>query len=513
MRIRWNEETGFTYVEMAIALALSALAGVALMATNDYFMKARLAVEVRASHTSLRNLIFQTLAAKNSICPTPSTCKPVPACILNLTATSGLPVTIPASKINTLSPITEADLVELSIHQFVTLNGVPKPPLAVVTSADLNAPPTDLEKRDHLKYQVLLTGTFKEDSPTERLFSGEVTLVGKRVTYNSQGIPLRDLSNQLMTTGPDLVASIPIKFTASKTAPFTLTDCSPRTEGRPIAGGSNTVESCLAAGGAPVNTEVGNLCRFRSALDVIPPALGCPEFFTGNPGCTVDPGAEALLSATIPPCPDMTVGTDKTSGNVVDPIPIVKPIRAPDKNLGWQYCDYQGVSGGPNIVGLCPPDPNEPALGWIERTDYTFSKDTNLRRCSYYSDVPTHTYICETGPPKNCVATIQAAPPIGDGQTPVCSCPVTECPNRDSANNVISPPPWIQTSVNPAPLVCKRNPLLPPIVVPPIPVLSCPLPFVKLPDNYYSAYPDLNDWNDTIGATGNSKGFSHILCK
>ena len=271
-----KRESGFTIVEITVAMGLMAIGGTALMAAADYFSKASAEIESKAAHSALRNLVQMTLSQRQKTCPGGGApCTTVNQCGTKLQGKAGGAAHLPMM-IGVNAPITPAENVELAITNGA--NGT------VATSGMV---------RDRLEYQVLLTGkpksTFANGSV---LYAGAVQIVGKRKFFVGQ---------------TSYTADVPIDFTVSTAG--AVTDCTTRPSEQVIAGGKNDVNSCLDAGGVSVSTSIGTMCRFSSSpsLSDISGDEVCPDGFIGDPttGCTLDMTADSPLLVMIPPCPQV----------------------------------------------------------------------------------------------------------------------------------------------------------------------------------------------------------------
>lgn len=387
-------QSGFTLVEVVIAMGLMALGGLALMATGDYFLKSRLASESFSSHIVLRNLIQTALSQKATTC-VGTVCTSTNLCKTNLRSKASIPVK---------GALEESDDVNLAIY----VGGGAGTLLA--ESGSLNAAATAREISDHLKYKILLVGRQKSNTPTSTTYTGSVVVIGDR---------------KLLGRSDSLRADVPVEFSINNTGG--IIDCSTRPAARMIAIGPNTADACMSAGGIPVPSTIGNLCRFRAPPVIAAPEVDCPIGFVGDPlnkniDCTQDLTKTSDWIEFIPPCP---------SGFTPDPV----------MAKGSLYCNYQGIAGGtpaPDcpLVVLGPDDvPVVPPAGW-----YLLSYDsvTNLRKCKY-------SFKCDL-PDK----VVVLSPPEGDGKTPSCVRYLTQCPNG-------VPPVWLKVSVYPDPLRCRLN--------------------------------------------------------
>ncbi len=370
-----------------------------------------------------------------------------------------------------------------------------------------------IEQRDHQRYTISLTGSFVQDSASEREFSGSILIVGKRV----------GLGNEM----PDLSATVPIRFKVNKNSPYDISQCEVRTEERPIASGSNSVGDCQAAGGIPVPTEIGMLCRFRSKLQMKPLSAICPAGFKGDPltGCSVDPDADADQSYGIPDCPPLTAGKTVLPAGAYTFSPPVNGVPDPAAGRGKKYCKYDitSLGLGTNVtVGDCPVSTNtDPDVqeGWLDRStlpagdvDHVAASPTVLQ-CRYYNRASDHAFVCETTSTTNCTLLNEPNPP-GDGITPYCQCPITQCPNRDLDGNLMSPAPWIQISAYPN-LQCKRNPYYnASTTVTPVPA-QCGPGFSQVPGSILSSVPSLAFWNTSVntGTAWGTEGATFVLCR
>ena len=481
-------EHGFTIVETMIALGLGALGIYALLGVNDYLTKARLSVETRTTHTNLRNLIYQSLSQKISVCGTASAnCAPKDivtknACSTNVLGKGGGTLSLPSGILASTNPITIADRIELAITSSAKdatgTATLASAGASVVKSGDFPGPPNRQEIIDHLQYEVLLTGAIKSEdiNLATRTYAGNVELIAHR---------------NLLGRADVLSAQIPIEFTVS-TASGAITDCATRSMERRISGGQHTIDHCADAGGVTVPSSSGTLCRFRSGLDLNGLTVACPPGFVGDPttGCTVDTTSASPFIDTIPPCPPLADGTP----------------GSPDvpKGRGNQYCDYAGTTATPP-AGPCPADPNDPTLGWVASASIPGTTTTSSPSPTP-SVSPSPTTITTPGVLQCAYQWTCDAPnvevilssPQGDGVTPSCRRYPTSCPGSDL---VLDPSlrPWIETSHSP--LVCQINPSFTGTF--PKPQATCPPPFI--PVNTV-AHPEDAQWNDF---TSNP---AHIIC-
>lgn len=263
-------------------MGLVALGGLALMTTSDYFLKSRVASDSRSAHTDLRNLVQLALAQKTRVCSGgPATCRSVNNCRSSLKDKSGGALLIPAAKIQAHAPLTEADNVELGVYMDTT---------PIIRSGNASSTTSAREKADHQRYKILLVGNYKSDTATSVTYSGSVEIIADRTQQGRSGSMLR--------------ASLPLDFTMDSGS-GAFEDCSTRPTERVIAGSDNTVNSCLAAGGIPVPTSIGMLCRFRAPMVITFPQVICPPGFIGDPyvACTLDQSADSPLIDSIPACP------------------------------------------------------------------------------------------------------------------------------------------------------------------------------------------------------------------
>jgi hypothetical protein len=454
-------------------LALAAVGMLALLATQDYFEKARLTIETRATHTTRRNQIYQALSNRIKVCPPgglPSSCVVQNACPLNLLAKNGGGISIPLSKLATLDPIRLDDRIELAVK--VGTGGAPF--IVSRTLGGAGAPaaqPTQSERQDRLQYDVLLTGSYRSQTAGGlRTYVGAVELIGHR---------------NLIGRDDELRAQVPIEFTIDSGG--ALTDCVARTSERTITGGLNTIDQCLEAGGVTIPSDLGNLCRFRTPPPLPDLKVACPPGFIGDPAvaCTLDPDDDATFLQTIPACPSIKDDAGAT----------IAGVRDATMNRGNQYCNYQGTAAGP-LVGECPPDPewdatdpdSPPRFGWDEVTPSTFDPAVNLRKCKYdlQCDAPA-------------IEIIPAAP-IGDGKTPACQFTIEHCPNTDP---VSYPSPW--TEISTTPLKCRFNSYS----GIPIPNAVCAPGFFPVDP---ATYPWISAWNNLPIDTSTVKKAGHIVC-
>jgi len=518
MRIN-RDESGFTLAETVIALGLGALAIVALLATNDYFTKARFSIEARAAHAELRNRILQKLVEVVPKCAG-SECSPELTCAETLRDPAGTPLRIAKAMAPVASAIDETDQVELSIRTKDPIQPDPLHPKELITVISTNpdpkiAPPNDMERRDHLKYQVFLVGNVKTETPTERTYVGAVVLVGHRNIAGLNGDPVGVGMN-----GPDLRAIVPLTFTAAR-GDGSLTSCSARANNRPLLQGRHTAQQCVEAGGTPVPTDLGDLCRFSSAVALLPPPSLCPIDFSGDPYtppkyCYPDPAGEDLLE-TVPPCPTITVGEDPVTHMPEDlPPPGIAGVPNPTRNRGALFCDFQGLKGATDPrISQCPPPPalpDEPESAWV--IDGTFDPTTNLLTCKFLNQKTAHPtdWFCDT---PTCTEVWPGPPYSPDTMTPACSCPITQCPN-----GTLTPPPYVQVSAYPD-LRCMANPNAPKLPTTAANVTAkCPSlpsdpnnPFLTVqpgdfPTLHLSEFPTYSK-----GVTGVSGLMTYVLCK
>jgi hypothetical protein len=472
-----KSDSGFTIVEVTIALGLSALGGMALLGVSDYFQNARIAIETRATHTQLRNQIFQALSQKISKCTNPANCVVTNLCTSNLQAAAGSLI-IPGSKLTSAyNSIGQADNLTLAISAGTTAAGAPLPPFIINGNKQVSVngktqlQPTARELADHLMYELYLKGNYAADNGTStRTFTGAVVLVSHR---------------DLLGRSDFLESEIPVDFTVNS-ATGALQDCVTRSTERSIAGGLNSVDRCVTSGGTPVPTSLGTLCRFKTPFTISGVTPVCDAGFTGNPitGCTLDPNGNASTTQTIPNCPPFARDPTNPAAFTTDPGTINTT-----KAQGNLYCDYTAANVAV-LVGLCPFDPNDPTTGWnddptaIPPTVGTAT--TNVRHCIY-------NYLCQTDTPPG--TTIILAPPAGDGQTPTCQKPITQCSD---------PTVWVQT--NPPPtgaLTCTLSPAVKyGIVPPPAPVVACPTGFMNPAANHIPLTTQDLGWVDP----------NHVLC-
>lgn len=279
-----KRQAGFTILEVTIALGLMGIGALALMTTSEYFLKSKVANESRAAHTDLRNLVQQALAQKTKVCPGGSTaCSVVNNCRASLRSKTGGPVPIPTAKIQSHDNLDASDNLELAVYM-----GSPRPTL-VIQSGNVASTTNARERADKQRYKVVLVGRYKSETPTTITYAGAIEITADRILQGR----------------PDVLrASVPLDFTMDRIT-NAFEDCTTRPTERVIAGGDNTVNGCQTAGGTPVPTSIGMLCRFKTPPILSVPPVTCPPGFVGDPkvACMLDKSADSPLIDSIPACP------------------------------------------------------------------------------------------------------------------------------------------------------------------------------------------------------------------
>jgi len=355
---------GFTLVEVSVAMALMALGGLALMATGNYFLKARLVNETRSSHIVLRNLIQTTLSQVTQKC-VGTACTATSQCAVNLQGKSANVLTLNSSISDLVfshRPITAANGVEITIANGGTI---------LLRSGNAASAPNERELSDHLRYKAYLVGEFKSESKSDSTitYMGSVEVVGDR---------------SILGRSDSLTANVPLEFTFD-TGTWRLKECTTRADERMLANENNSIDKCVAMGGLPVpTTSMGLLCRFRTPPNLFSSTGGmpCPPGFVGDPNifCTPDTNPDSLIIDSIPDCPAIALAPSGCLDGFYRTQPGIGPCTACStpavlgtgvvyKSTGTRTaptdCEVLSIAScnaGYHLVGkTCQPDPVFPA--------------------------------------------------------------------------------------------------------------------------------------------------------